>query len=35
MRMRYDYLIVGAGLFGSVLAHEMKKKEKNKVKETK
>lgn len=24
MRMRYDYLIVGAGLFGSVFAHEMK-----------
>ena len=24
--MNYDYLIVGAGLFGSVFAHEMKKK---------
>lgn len=24
--MKYDYLIVGAGLFGSVFAHEMKKK---------
>lgn len=27
--MQYDYLIVGAGLFGSVFAHEMKKKGKN------
>lgn len=26
MRMRYDYLIVGAGLFGAVFAHEMKEK---------
>lgn len=26
--MKYDYLIVGAGLFGSVFAHEAKKKEK-------
>lgn len=25
MVMRYDYLIVGAGLFGSVFAHEMRK----------
>ncbi len=25
----YDYLIVGAGLFGSVVAHELKKKNKN------
>ena len=24
-KMRYDYLIVGAGLFGAVFAHEMKK----------
>ena len=24
--MHYDYLIVGAGLFGSVFAHEMKKR---------
>ena len=24
--MRYDYLIVGAGLFGAVFAHEAKKK---------
>ena len=24
--MKYDYLIVGAGLFGSVFAHEAKKK---------
>lgn len=23
--MKYDYLIVGAGLFGCVFAHEMKK----------
>ncbi len=27
--MKYDYLIVGAGLFGAVFAHEMKKKGKN------
>ena len=27
--MNYDYLIVGAGLFGSVFAHEMKKKGKS------
>ena len=27
--MKYDYLIVGAGLFGSVCAHELKKKGKN------
>ena len=25
----YDYLIVGSGLFGSVFAHEMHKKEKS------
>ena len=24
--MKYDYLIVGAGLFGAVFAHEAKKK---------
>lgn len=24
--MKYDYLIVGAGLFGSVFAYEMKKR---------
>ena len=24
--MKYDYLIVGAGLFGSIFAHEMTKK---------
>ena len=24
--MQYDYLIVGAGLFGSVFAHEAKKR---------
>ena len=24
--MKYDYLIVGSGLFGSVFAHEMTKK---------
>ena len=24
--MQYDYLIVGAGLFGAVFAHEAKKK---------
>lgn len=29
MKMHYDYLIVGAGLFGSVFAHEMKKKGKS------
>lgn len=23
--MHYDYLVVGAGLFGAVFAHEMKK----------
>lgn len=28
-KMRYDYLIVGAGLFGAVFAHEMKKSGKN------
>lgn len=27
--MKYDYLIIGAGLFGSVFAHEAKKKGKN------
>ena len=27
--MKYDYLIVGSGLFGSVFAHEMTKKGKN------
>lgn len=27
--MKYDYLIVGAGLFGSVFAHEMKQQGKN------
>lgn len=26
--MKYDYLIVGAGLFGAVFAHEAHKKEK-------
>ena len=26
--MKYDYLIVGAGLFGAVFAHEAKKVEK-------
>lgn len=26
MKMKYDYLIVGSGLFGSVFAHEMTKK---------
>ncbi|MBQ6573871.1 MAG: NAD(P)-binding protein, partial [Bacteroidales bacterium] len=26
---KYDYLIVGAGLFGSVFAHEAKKRGKN------
>ena len=25
--MHYDYLIVGSGLFGSVVAHELKKKQ--------
>jgi len=29
MNKKYDYLIVGAGLYGSVLAHEAKKKNKN------
>ena len=24
--MRYDYLVVGAGLYGAVFAHEAKKK---------
>ena len=24
--MKYDYLIVGSGLFGSTCAHELKKK---------
>ena len=27
--MKYDYLIVGSGLFGSVFAYEAKKKAKN------
>lgn len=27
--MKYDYVIVGAGLFGAVFAHEMKKREKS------
>ena len=27
--MHYDYLIVGSGLFGSVVAHELKKKGKS------
>lgn len=27
--MKYDYLVVGAGLFGAVFAHEMKRKGKN------
>ena len=27
--MRYDYLVVGAGLFGAVFAHEMKQKGKS------
>ena len=27
--MKYDYLIVGAGLFGSVFAHEAKKAGRN------
>ena len=26
--MKYDYLVVGAGLYGAVFAHEAKKKEK-------
>lgn len=26
---KYDYLIVGAGLYGAVFAHEMTKKAKN------
>ena len=26
VKMKYDYLIVGSGLFGSVFAHEMTKK---------
>ena len=30
--MKYDYLIVGAGLFGAVLANEMKKDKKSKTK---
>lgn len=25
----YDYLIVGAGLYGAVMAHELKKKGRN------
>lgn len=29
--MKYDYLIVGAGLFGAVFAHEAKKKGKKRV----
>lgn len=29
--MHYDYLVVGAGLFGAVFAHEMKKKNKTAV----
>ena len=28
MNYKYDYLIVGSGLFGSVFAHEMKKRDK-------
>lgn len=28
-KMKYDYLIVGAGLFGAVFAYEATKKEKN------
>lgn len=27
--MKYDYLVVGAGLYGAVFAHEAKKKGKN------
>nr|MCR5557697.1 NAD(P)-binding protein [Butyrivibrio sp.] len=27
--MKYDYLVVGAGLFGAVFAHEMAVKGKN------
>ena len=27
--MKYDYLIVGSGLFGSIIAYEMTKKVKN------
>jgi NADPH-dependent 2,4-dienoyl-CoA reductase/sulfur reductase-like enzyme len=27
--MKYDYLVVGAGLFGAVFAHEMNKKGKS------
>ncbi len=27
--MKYDYLVVGAGLYGSVFAHEMHKAGKN------
>ncbi len=26
--MKYDYLVVGSGLYGAVFAHEAKKKEK-------
>ena len=27
--MKYDYLIVGSGLFGSIIAYEMRKRGKN------
>ena len=27
--MKYDYLIVGSGLYGAIFAHEAKKKGKN------
>ena len=27
--MKYDYLVVGSGLYGAVFAHEAKKKRKN------
>ena len=33
--MHYDYLVVGAGLFGAVFAHEMTKKGKKCLKEKK
>ena len=29
--MKYDYLVVGAGLFGAVFAYEMNKKGKKKM----
>ena len=29
MDMKYDYLIVGSGLFGAIFANEAKKREKN------